>query len=60
MSSLPSWLEGMPWGGHADDFARWESEMHVWYTSTDRRTQAWRKTLPASPWPLHSEEENDG
>jgi len=30
-STLPAWLEGTVWGGHADDFTAWETELHSSY-----------------------------
>jgi hypothetical protein len=27
MQSMPSWLEGHPWGGRVDDFYLWDQEL---------------------------------
>ena len=32
-SSLPTWVEGAVWGGHANDFTAWETELHTGYRS---------------------------
>ena len=43
-SALPTWLEGTTWGGHADDFTAWETELHSSY----------RKLFPADVFDVES------
>lgn len=38
-SWLDRWIDGLPWGGHADDFDRWECELDRELERTDNRQE---------------------